>query len=112
MNVRKPPNEWDDDLELEESLDIDEHELDFKLGLDRIGKSTMRPINIASVPREEGEGFVEDMEARMDKLTISEILKENEQNDDDMPYDPEDLYGDAEFADEDEYYDDSDDEEF
>jgi hypothetical protein len=93
----RPPSDWDESLDLDEVIDLDEHELDFKLGLDRVGKGAMRPANIASIPREEGEGFYEDMEERMDKITIQDILNKRDVEE---PYDFEDLSADGDWDDE------------
>ncbi len=89
-----PPIEWDDDLDLDDILELDDHALDFKL--DEMSNEDIEDedLDTLMLPREEGEGFVEHMEQQMDKITISEILEQADDGEFD-PYDDEDVYDDG-----------------
>lgn len=88
MSKQKPPVEWDDELDLEDILELDEHGLDFKL--DEMSNEDIEEedLDYLMLPREEGDGFVEHMEQQMDKITIQEIRNAV----DDGEFDKEDVY--------------------
>lgn len=100
LSRRRPPVEWDDDMELDEVIELDDHELDVKID--------DHDLDYLMMPREEGEGFYEDMENRMrniDDLDVDHEVDEmlDQLGPDDL-YDEEDYYEDGEFPDDD--YDD------
>jgi hypothetical protein len=102
--LRRPPSEWDDDMQLDEVIELDEHEDDVRL--------EDHDLDFLMMAREEGEGFVEYMEQRMQEIDVDEsvnvIMDELDPGDRLPDYDPEDVYTDGEFSDEDDWPSDSD----
>lgn len=104
LSGRRPPVEWDDDMELDEVIELDDHELDVKID--------DHDLDYLMMPREEGEGFYEDMENRMNGIEDLDVDNEVDKmiealeihpaflGPDDL-YDDEDYYEDGEFPDED-----------
>jgi hypothetical protein len=97
LSERRPPSEWDDDMQLDEVIELDDHELDVKLD--------DHDLDYLMMPREEGEGFYEAMENRLADLDIDEACEaiiDEIGPEDETPYDDEDVYvGGDEWPDED-----------